>query len=126
MSNYEELTKEIRKKQDELKKEMFVLGQSFLKEQFKNIFEEYPDLDRISWTQYTPYFNDGDECVFSAYVDYPMVMTKENVLAVENDEADLYDFEAFDYSHRKDHIMTPEQERNTKIISILRAVDQDV
>ena len=27
----------------------------------------------FGWTQYTPYFNDGDACVFSAHVDYPYI-----------------------------------------------------
>lgn len=29
------------------------------------IFKTIPQLKAISWIQYTPYFNDGDECVFS-------------------------------------------------------------
>lgn len=37
----------------------------------KALFGKYPDLISFSWTQYTPYFNDGDECVFSVYADYP-------------------------------------------------------
>lgn len=28
------------------------------------LFNEHPTLDSFGWTQYTPYFNDGDECVF--------------------------------------------------------------
>lgn len=31
-----------------------------------DLFIQYPDLASFSWTQYTPYFNDGDECKFSA------------------------------------------------------------
>lgn len=37
----------------------------------KQIFIDYPEISAFSWTQYTPYFNDGDECVFSAHTDYP-------------------------------------------------------
>ena len=39
-----------------------------LKTEFKNIFTEVfekTDVGCFYWTQYTPYFNDGDECVFS-------------------------------------------------------------
>ncbi len=32
--------------------------------QVQEALKEYPNLG-ISWTQYTPYFNDGEECVFS-------------------------------------------------------------
>lgn len=31
------------------------------------IFVEYPQLETIAWTQYSPYFNDGDECTFSVH-----------------------------------------------------------
>lgn len=37
---------------------------------FKDIFGRYPDLKEISWTQYTPWFNDGDECVFGVNEPY--------------------------------------------------------
>lgn len=29
------------------------------------LFSAYPEIRAISWTQYTPYFNDGDACHFS-------------------------------------------------------------
>ncbi len=32
-----------------------------------NIFAADPKLESFSWRQYTPYFNDGEECVFSAH-----------------------------------------------------------
>ena len=31
---------------------------------FSEFFESNPDIDQIVWTQYTPYFNDGDPCIF--------------------------------------------------------------
>jgi hypothetical protein len=36
---------------------------------FKEIFDAYPTLTSLGWRQATPYFNDGDECVFSAHID---------------------------------------------------------
>jgi len=35
-----------------------------IKEVFKEFFATYPDCVAVRWTQYTPYFNDGDECRF--------------------------------------------------------------
>jgi len=32
---------------------------------FAAFFEEFPKVKTIHWTQYTPHFNDGEECVFS-------------------------------------------------------------
>ena len=41
--------------------------QGALKEAFKELFEAHPELSAVRWTQYTPYFNDGDACVFSVH-----------------------------------------------------------
>lgn len=30
----------------------------------ENLFAKYPGLESFGWTQYTPYFMDGDPCVF--------------------------------------------------------------
>jgi len=35
----------------------------------KPLFEEYPEVNEISWQQYTPYFNDGDSCEFGVRND---------------------------------------------------------
>lgn len=35
----------------------------------KPLFEKYPEVKRVSWTQYAPYFNDGEECIFSVHND---------------------------------------------------------
>lgn len=48
---------EMQKVQAKLKVEM--------KEVFKKFFDAHPTVKTIHWTQYTPHFNDGDECVFS-------------------------------------------------------------
>lgn len=36
---------------------------------FQEIFKRYPTLQCIAWQQYTPYFMDGDACVFNVYCD---------------------------------------------------------
>ena len=35
------------------------------------LFESQPDLQSFSWTQYTPYWNDGDVCTFGANIEDP-------------------------------------------------------
>lgn len=37
---------------------------SSIKAAVPNVFDKLPSLESISWNQYTPYFNDGDSCVF--------------------------------------------------------------
>jgi hypothetical protein len=52
-------------KVSELKKLMQEQGQEALKEAFKEFFAAHPEAEAVVWTQYTPYFNDGDACTFS-------------------------------------------------------------
>ena len=36
---------------------------------FTELFAQAPKLKSVSWNQYTPYFNDGDSCEFSAHTN---------------------------------------------------------
>lgn len=49
-------------------------GETFFKDLAKELFEKNPELLKFSWYQYTPYFNDGDPCIFSANIDYPNIL----------------------------------------------------
>lgn len=42
-------------------------GESAVKDAFKDIFDKYSELRSVVWSQYTPYFNDGDVCTFSVH-----------------------------------------------------------
>jgi hypothetical protein len=39
-------------------------AQAMFKETMKEFFDKNPGITALKWTQFTPYFNDGDECVF--------------------------------------------------------------
>ncbi len=60
---------DLKKKMTALREQMQNEGERFLKEESNRIFSKYPKLESFSWIQYTPYFNDGDECVFSVDSD---------------------------------------------------------
>lgn len=57
-------------KVEELRMELQKTGEKFLIQNFADLFTRYPNLEKISWQQYTPYFNDGEECVFRSYHKY--------------------------------------------------------
>ncbi len=42
-------------------------GEAALKDAFKEVFDSHPRLRSVVWSQYTPYFNDGDPCYFSVH-----------------------------------------------------------
>jgi hypothetical protein len=63
----------LREKQEEIrkmKKEMVEASNKIFTELTKSIFEEYPKVESFGWSQYTPYFNDGDTCTFSVNTDW--------------------------------------------------------
>lgn len=58
------------------------------------------DVVAIRWRQYTPYFNDGDICEFSAWEPTYRVDTEPVIADADDDEYDEYDdgfLETYDY-----------------------------
>ena len=53
----------LKKFQDEMRKKAEVAMKHF----FKEYFDANPKVNAVYWTQYTPYFNDGDTCEFSVH-----------------------------------------------------------
>jgi hypothetical protein len=60
-TNFKALEAEFNKLHAQFKAE----AESILKETFKYVFDKNPNVTAIVWSQYTPYFNDGDSCLFS-------------------------------------------------------------
>lgn len=58
-----------------------------LAEHVKPIFEAHPTIEAVGWRQYTPYFNDGDACVFGLHGAWTQV---------DGEKRDEYDFEKGD------------------------------
>lgn len=61
-SNIEKLIEDFTKAQEEIRVKL----EAELKKTFKAFFEE-TGVTAVIWSQYSPYFNDGDECVFSVH-----------------------------------------------------------
>ena len=55
-------------------------------EQAEKIFAAHEWVQNFSWTQYTPYFNDGDECIFGAHTDYPSINGVNDIAYADEDE----------------------------------------
>jgi hypothetical protein len=58
------LIDEYNRKKEELLKAVSTEGASCFNYIFDEFFSLNPEVEKISWTQYTPYFNDGSPCVF--------------------------------------------------------------
>lgn len=67
MSNLEKAIAEYKKAEEALSKareEAMAPARKALLEDFKAAFERAPEVLAYRWTQYTPYFNDGEPCEF--------------------------------------------------------------
>ena len=56
--------KELRKEFEDARSNM---GQTVFKDTVSKWFAKHPEFKMVFWTQYTPYFNDGDSCTFSVH-----------------------------------------------------------
>jgi hypothetical protein len=63
--NFLEIKEEMKRLRDEARKKV----KDFFLKGMNKIFEMFPEVKTVSWRQYTPYFNDGEECVFGAHTD---------------------------------------------------------
>lgn len=50
-----------------LLKRMRDVGTDGICEAYAELFEEFPSVSAVRWSQYTPYFNDGDTCEFRVH-----------------------------------------------------------
>jgi hypothetical protein len=55
---------------DQYKKKIETHGQEIFRKFFEDYFKKYDFIKNITWTQYTPWFNDGEPCRFSVAYDY--------------------------------------------------------
>lgn len=71
MTTTKERFAEAKAKMRAAQEEARVVARDAFKDGAAELFAAHPKLDSIGWKQYTPYFNDGDACVFAAHIDEP-------------------------------------------------------
>lgn len=86
----------------------------------KELFESNPDLGAVTWEQYTPYFNDGDECTFS--VNEPTFVPL--VVREQEEDEDDYDYR-YDSGMKENADMTAVSRFITKHDDLMQALYGD-
>jgi hypothetical protein len=66
--------REIEARLDEARREFAEIGARVLVEHFAELFVRHPDARGFRWSQYTPFFNDGDPCTFSSDHEYGEIL----------------------------------------------------
>lgn len=133
--SYEEKMNDFKTRMEELQREMNETGQNYFKDEVALIFQEFPNLLSFTWTQYTPYFNDGDECVFRVNA-YPTARFRDEPVVDIEDDYDYFDEDEGMYwnpwtydpitRERTEHVPTTEKDKLAKrLTELLVAVPQD-
>jgi hypothetical protein len=107
MSDINNIQEEIRKAREErevidaaLKKNV----QQLFNMQIKELFSKQPVLNSFSWAQYTPYFNDGDECTFSVNREYIKINDTENDELEDLDDLHAIEHRIFQIKNKESEI----------------------
>jgi hypothetical protein len=90
-----EKLKALRQKREELSVQIKESAKTLFKEASVTLFNEFPNLVKFGWTQYTPYFNDGDSCEFSSNHNDPFIIFTSQA------EEDGEDFSPWDYEFNR-------------------------
>lgn len=72
-TNYEEQLKPLLETKENYIKE----GKKAMRQVFSKFFEENPDTLYVFWQQYTPYFNDGEQCEFGVHDFYSVALNED-------------------------------------------------
>ena len=74
------------------KQEYMLSLQAKLTEEFKNFFQQNPEVKAISWTQYTPHYNDGETCYFGVN-EFGVALTDDDADELKDQTIDTYDLQ---------------------------------
>lgn len=74
----EENFKQLNAQMEAARKEMQEKSTGFVELACKQFFDACPEVEAVTWTQYTPYFNDGETCEFSVHDKYFILVGDED------------------------------------------------
>lgn len=118
---------EFKTKREALEKQIKKEGKTLFKEAAAELFEKHSTLVSFSWTQYTPYWNDGDTCLFSAGIDEIFLKTTNQVPESTEDDEDHDDeddiFSSYSIDDKKH--MTPREKAGMDVLKFLKNFDDD-
>ncbi len=88
------MSNELAEKINQFQKESQEKGARIVIDCIVKYLEKYPSVNNISWNQFTPYFNDGEECEFNVNTEFLINGIDEY------DEEDFEEGENSDYDER--------------------------
>lgn len=86
---------------ESLREVIRIKTEDYIKIGSQELFAKHPELETISWTQYTPYFMDGDTCYFSANTEYAEINGEE--IEWDDDKKNQMEKDVEDFLDTLDH-----------------------
>lgn len=119
---------ELRAKITEVRKTMKDMAKGLFNEISAEIFKENPNLQSFSWIEYTPYWNDGDICQFSAHTHTVTFKTDEGRVVKFNENTgectDSDDMKLNSDDYQKD--INSLTKKVSKFLSVFEAEDLEM
>ncbi len=118
MTDIKAITKRYKELHKDLQQQIKVEAQSIIKGIFDEFFEKQPNVHAIAWTQYTPYWQDGEECTFRVN-DIMLILSKDSL---EEDDDDYFEGDQDLVRDRAYYAKDGDQEELDKIDAKIAAV----
>lgn len=117
-ATFQQLSSDLNKMQEDFVEQKKMLCNKFkgsFETLVKQFFECVPEIKAIAWTQYTPYFNDGDTCTFNVNSIYFLTFIPEDNEGYYEEEDDgkvieSYMLESSNYK-KEVAILSPEKQK---------------
>lgn len=122
MTTLSQMAEKVKKLNDELKASF----SDALKAEAEVLFAKWPKLQQFSWTQYTPYFNDGEPCEFRIHTDVHKYTYGETEFS---EYGDVQSSEYCDEGRKKgewNRILTNEGKSEFKNIEEAEELEEDI
>jgi hypothetical protein len=144
MSSVTERIQALQAKREAVEKEIRDEGEALFLAAAREVFAAHPVLLSFGWTQYTPYFNDGEACEFSVHTDYFSIKFKDAEVeppppVVKSDEDDDEDFDededdddddedefdSWSIRNKPESALTPQEKAGKAVESLLKLFADD-
>lgn len=90
-------------------------GEKLFKEAVRQLFKEFKGLEKFSWPEYTPHWNDGDTCEFGVHFDQLSV----------NEEVDKGNSDDLWYLEHAYKLLSKKEKEEARIVVELSSVKKD-
>ena len=122
ITDFEKISVEFEKQKKEASEKFKIAFEAF----FKDFLKLVPSVKSVSWSQYTPYFNDGDSCTFGVNEPtfYNFIVDEDYNEDDEDDEKDKNQW-ALDSWQLGDYVKFGISEPESKLMEFLSATIQE-